>query len=149
MAMRQFGSVTVARQNLYAGGIHQLIYLHAISDGPPRPSQTVPLPKQKYIVHSHRSQAVEMTVVRVVVPESQCCDLVVVNLGWIDFDFKVPPSCPARLILPNSHLPRQNWAVGFFLENRRSGASVPKTNGALTFVKHKAAHTTFGSVQVL
>ena len=35
----------------------------------------------------------------------------VANLDWVDFDFYVPPSCPAaRLLLPNSHQPRQNRA---------------------------------------
>ena len=33
------------------------------------------------------------------------------NLGGVDFDLGVPPSCPsAQPLLPNSHQPRQNWA---------------------------------------
>ena len=36
-----------------------------------------------------------------------------VDLGWVDFDSGVPPSCPAaEPLLPNSHQPRQNWADG-------------------------------------
>ena len=32
-------------------------------------------------------------------------------LGWVDFDVGVPPYCPAdQPILPNFHLPRQDWA---------------------------------------
>ena len=35
----------------------------------------------------------------------------VVDLGLVDFDLSVPPSCPtAQPLLPNSHQPRQNWA---------------------------------------
>ena len=38
-------------------------------------------------------------------------NLVVVDLGWVDFDLDVPPFClAAQPILPNSHLPKQNWA---------------------------------------
>ena len=34
-----------------------------------------------------------------------------VDLGWVDFDLGVPPSCPpAQPLLRNSHQPRQNWA---------------------------------------
>ena len=34
-----------------------------------------------------------------------------VDLGWVDFDLGVPPSCPlAQPLLPNSNQPRQNWA---------------------------------------
>ena len=34
-----------------------------------------------------------------------------VDLGWVDFDLGVPPSCPAgQPLLPNSHQPRQNVA---------------------------------------
>ena len=37
--------------------------------------------------------------------------LLLVCLGWVDFDLGVPPSCPAaQPLLPNSHQPRQNWA---------------------------------------
>ena len=33
------------------------------------------------------------------------------DLGWVDFDLGVPPSCPsAQPLLPNSHQPKQNWA---------------------------------------
>ena len=32
-----------------------------------------------------------------------------VDLGWVDFDLGVPPSCPtAQPLLPNSHQPKQN-----------------------------------------
>ena len=34
-----------------------------------------------------------------------------VDLGWVDLDFSVPPSCiAAQPLLPNSHQPRQNRA---------------------------------------
>ena len=34
-----------------------------------------------------------------------------VDLGWVDFELGVPPSCPsAQPLLPNSHKPRPNWA---------------------------------------
>ena len=34
----------------------------------------------------------------------------VVDLGWVDFDLAVPPSCPStQPFLPNSYQPRQNW----------------------------------------
>ena len=34
-----------------------------------------------------------------------------VDLGWVDFDLGVPPSCPtAQPLLPNSHQPRENWS---------------------------------------
>ena len=37
--------------------------------------------------------------------------LVVSDLGWVDFDLDVPPSCPiAQPILPDSNLPKQKWA---------------------------------------
>ena len=33
------------------------------------------------------------------------------DLGWVDFDLGVPPSCPpAQPLLPNFHGPKQNWA---------------------------------------
>ena len=33
------------------------------------------------------------------------------DLGWVDFDFCVPPSCPAaQPLLPNSHQPKQSQA---------------------------------------
>ena len=33
----------------------------------------------------------------------------VVDLGWVDFDSKLPPCCPtAQPIQPNSHLPKHN-----------------------------------------
>ena len=36
---------------------------------------------------------------------------VVEDLGWVDYDLSVPPSCqPAQPLLPNSHQPVQNWA---------------------------------------
>ena len=35
--------------------------------------------------------------------------LVVVDLGWVDFDSDVPSSCPAaQPVLPNPHWPQQN-----------------------------------------
>ena len=35
----------------------------------------------------------------------------VVDLGLVEFDLGVPPSCPsAQPLLPNSHQPKQNWA---------------------------------------
>ena len=35
----------------------------------------------------------------------------IVDLGWVDFDLCVSPSCPvAQLLLPNSHQPTQSWA---------------------------------------
>ena len=38
-------------------------------------------------------------------------NLVVADLGRVDFNFDVPPSCPAvRPILPNTCVPKQNWA---------------------------------------
>ena len=38
-------------------------------------------------------------------------NLVVVDLGLIDFDLDDPSFCPnAQPVLPNSHLPKQNWA---------------------------------------
>ena len=38
-------------------------------------------------------------------------DSSVVDLGWVDFDFGVPYSCPfVQPLRPNSHKPRQNWA---------------------------------------
>ena len=34
-----------------------------------------------------------------------------VDLGWVDFELSVPPSCPsAQPLLPNSHQAIQNWA---------------------------------------
>ena len=34
------------------------------------------------------------------------------DLGWVDFDFGVPTSCPAaQPLLPNSHS-QQNWTDG-------------------------------------
>ena len=37
--------------------------------------------------------------------------LVVVDLGWVDFDSDVPSSCPAaQPVLPNPHWPKQNQA---------------------------------------
>ena len=36
---------------------------------------------------------------------------VLVDLGWVEFDFRVPPSCPVyQPPLPNSHQPTQNRA---------------------------------------
>ena len=36
---------------------------------------------------------------------------VVVDLGWVDFDFNVPPCCPAaQPFQPNSHLPKHSQA---------------------------------------
>ena len=36
---------------------------------------------------------------------------VLLDLGWVDFYFRVPPSCPTvQPLLPNSHQPRQNQA---------------------------------------
>ena len=36
----------------------------------------------------------------------------VIDLGLVDFDLGVPPFCPAaKPLLPNSHYPRQSWAV--------------------------------------
>ena len=33
------------------------------------------------------------------------------DLGWVDLDFPVPPCClAAQPILPNLHQPKQNWA---------------------------------------
>ena len=33
------------------------------------------------------------------------------DLGWVDFDLGVPPSClAAHPLLPNSNQPRRNWA---------------------------------------
>ena len=38
---------------------------------------------------------------------------VLVDLGWVDLDFCVLPSCPAaQPLLPNSHQPKQSWADG-------------------------------------
>ena len=37
--------------------------------------------------------------------------LVVMDLGWVDFELYVPPCCPAaQPIQPNSHLAKHNWA---------------------------------------
>ena len=42
---------------------------------------------------------------------------VLVDLGWIDFDFFVPPSCPAtQPLLPKSHQPKQSLADSGTLE---------------------------------
>ena len=39
------------------------------------------------------------------------------ELGWVDFDFCVPPSCPAaQPLLPNSHQPKQSRADSGTLE---------------------------------
>ena len=39
--------------------------------------------------------------------------LVVVDLGWVNLDFNVPPSCrPTQPIEPNSHLLKHNKAGG-------------------------------------
>ena len=38
-------------------------------------------------------------------------ELVVMDLGWVDFDLNVPACCPtAQPIQPNSHLPKHNRA---------------------------------------
>ena len=42
---------------------------------------------------------------------------VLVDLGWVDFDFCVPPSRQAaQPLLPNSHQPKQIWAGSGTLE---------------------------------
>ena len=42
---------------------------------------------------------------------------VLVDLGWVDFDFCVPPSCPAaQPLLPRSHHPKQSRADSGTLE---------------------------------
>ena len=39
------------------------------------------------------------------------------GLGWIDFDLRVQPCCPAaQPLLPNYHQPRQNWAESGILK---------------------------------
>ena len=55
-----------------------------------------------------------------------------VDLGWVDFDFSVPLSCPvAQPLLPNSHQPRQNWADGGTLEIHVSKTQSTSTWDAL------------------
>ena len=39
--------------------------------------------------------------------------VVVVDLGWVEFDLDVPPFClAAQPIQPHSHLPKQNFTDG-------------------------------------
>ena len=53
-----------------------------------------------------------------------------VDLGWVDFDFCVPPSCPAaQPLLPNSHQPKQSQADSETLE-----IQVNKTQSKLTWI---------------
>ena len=54
---------------------------------------------------------------------------VLVDLGWVDLDFYVPPSGPAaQPLLPNSHQPNQSWADSGTLE-----IQVNKTQSQLTW----------------
>ena len=50
------------------------------------------------------------------------------DLGWVDFDLGVPPSCPAaQPLLPNSHQPRQSRADSGTLEIRVNKIQSPLT----------------------
>ena len=54
---------------------------------------------------------------------------VLVDLGWVDFDFSVPPSClVAQPLLPNSHQPKHSQADSGTLE-----IQVNKTQSQLTW----------------
>ena len=46
------------------------------------------------------------------------------GLGWVDFDFNVPPCCQAaKPLLPNSPQPRQIWQV---VEHPKSKSTQPR-----------------------
>ena len=52
------------------------------------------------------------------------------HLGWVDFDSRAPPSCPAvQPLLPNSQQPGQNWADSGTLQIQVSQTQVNELMG--------------------
>ena len=49
-----------------------------------------------------------------------------VDLGWVDFDLGVPPSCPAaQPLLPSFLQSKQNWAERQTVEHSKSKSTQP------------------------
>ena len=75
--------------------------------------------------------------------------LVVSDLGWVDFDFYVPSSCLAALpVLPNSQLPKQNWAsMGYQNSSQPNPGPRPPVSPCTTYgqsmTRRGRAPTTF------